>query len=1518
MKCPHCGYSWTYGGNAPFYCTCPRCYRKVKIKSPPKSRVKHSTIFLIILVTLLFAAPVMAAAEVNVSIEGTTVIGRFVATGATIWSGVAGTDDSRTINETLNNASSVSTCEFTGNFTLTKQITSGKSLTLMNASGANATFNLTGLSDGEAGFLITGTLGTATKLTSDVAAGANSFTVTSASGIDTNKILFVYDDVIWSPTYSTRKSGELHKIDSVAGTTVTLKEPIITGYTTANNAYAQPATPVNVSMTNMYLYTVTPTANTDGLKTNYARDVNFSFMRMEGIGRHGASFWNTINVTAQHNEITGARMTGEGYGLSATDASANLNFSWNNITNCRHPVAVDGTGASSLGQVRNITVADSLLKAWVNDADASYALDSHTNTLSMTARNLTLYKGSEGSTATAGIGAKVLDFQNVTIIGNGSTGYGLAPRGVITDSFWYVRNVTFDGVDLGFYPFTSGGADWDYIYFHDSSGSSSPYLYLGTLSAYTLIDTDQMKPFVGFSGTIHSGTAPLSLPLTSNSSIVKIDSYKWNLTNVTGNNTQVAVSTADDPTLSVPIGNWTVQLNVTNEAGTNSSAMLYWVNVSAPASSATGTVNITYNRYLSRANYNSTWFDLRNGSGTSVASPSSQSYSGFIDTGNSPVNQDYYRMVFYAGYVNVSEALPAGFDLESGTLTVYGANSDQAYLGEQCALLVDLHPASTTYTSLVAADYSTSTYTELSDDCNTGAGSNTSHTYTLNAAGLAYINKTGPTAVALMSNRTARLENFTWASVPASLSSRTHHRPLDYLNGSFTPSFSLTYHIDDLTPPDNPTGFTNTTSTTSTTISWTNSGDSDFNHTYVLWDGLWVGNLSNVTASYANSSLTPGTEYTLSAKSCDLLGNCNAAYATHTVLTGVITTAAFSGTPTNGATPLTVTFTDASTETPTGWSWAYKNATVGWTAFPTNETEQNPVTTFVAGTYDTNLTATNAYGSDDEIKTGYIIVLPDPPVAAFSANDTALCMGDYVLFTDASTNLPDGWLYQFGDGNTSTSQNPTFQFNVAGVFDVNMRANNTGGLDWENKSAYVEVLDCSIPTADFSASDTSICDGDSVTFTDLSTKSPTSWLYQFGDGNTSALQNPVFTYNVPGTYSVNLRATNAYGNDWENKTLYMTVADCHAPVAAFSANNTSICAMDYAQFTDASTHTPTSWLYQFGDGNTSSSQNPLFQFNVVGLMTVNMRATNAYGNDWENKSAYVSVTDCAPPTAAFHAGDTTLCAGDWVWFADESTKSPTSWYWEFGTESTSTVQTPLVQFNLPGTASVNMRATNAFGSDWENKTGYMVITDCSVLPATGTIVTEPATDITSKNLTLHASSATGSVYWQYGTKALNPLWTTDNVTASGGLANITESGMPLMSGTKFYFRACDSSGCGAELNATLLAVTAAPTSTFSKPAQNMSKSHLDPVVVAGSITEPYVWSAGTVEVVISILLFFIFSGLWLRQREVILPVMAGLIGSGMLFYAGTNSVGVSNEFLLITIGIIAISLTGIVVGMLKR
>ena len=166
--------------------------------------------------------------------------------------------------------------------------------------------------------------------------------------------------------------------------------------------------------------------------------------------------------------------------------------------------------------------------------------------------------------------------------------------------------------------------------------------------------------------------------------------------------------------------------------------------------------------------------------------------------------------------------------------------------------------------------------------------------------------------------------------------------------------------------------------------------------------------------------------------------------------------------------------------------------------------------------------------------------------------------------------------------------------------------------------------DDSPPVAAFIASETSIGEGTSVSFTDQSTSTPTTWSWDFGDGNTSSNQNPSHTYNSVGVYTVELTATNAYGFDTETKTNYITV-NSSAPIAVFIASETSIDEGTSIAFTDQSTNTPTTWDWTFGDGNTSSDQNPSHTYSSVGIYTVKLTVTNDYGYDTETKRNYIKV-----------------------------------------------------------------------------------------------------------------------------------------------------------------------------------------------------------------------------------------------------------------------------------------------------
>jgi PKD repeat protein len=165
----------------------------------------------------------------------------------------------------------------------------------------------------------------------------------------------------------------------------------------------------------------------------------------------------------------------------------------------------------------------------------------------------------------------------------------------------------------------------------------------------------------------------------------------------------------------------------------------------------------------------------------------------------------------------------------------------------------------------------------------------------------------------------------------------------------------------------------------------------------------------------------------------------------------------------------------------------------------------------------------------------------NPPVTNFVANQTTVLTNTTVNFTDLSTNSPSSWSWNFGDGGNSTSQNPSHTYTVPGTYTVTLTATNAEGSDSEVKTAYITVYAPAAPVADFVASNVNPSVGQSITFTDLSTNIPTSWSWDFGDGNVSSVQNPTHSYTNPGTYTVTLIATNAYGFDDEIKVGYIVI-----------------------------------------------------------------------------------------------------------------------------------------------------------------------------------------------------------------------------------------------------------------------------------------------------------------------------------------------------------------------------------------
>jgi uncharacterized protein (TIGR02145 family) len=196
-----------------------------------------------------------------------------------------------------------------------------------------------------------------------------------------------------------------------------------------------------------------------------------------------------------------------------------------------------------------------------------------------------------------------------------------------------------------------------------------------------------------------------------------------------------------------------------------------------------------------------------------------------------------------------------------------------------------------------------------------------------------------------------------------------------------------------------------------------------------------------------------------------------------------------------------------------------------------------------------------------------------------------------------------------------------------GEKEIKVIAKDDRGGTEEDEITILLIPKVEPPVAAFSVDTTSITEGDTVYFTDESTNSPTSWDWDFGDGSTSTEQNPSHTYSSAGSYTVRLTVTNSVGSDSETKTNYITVnSEIFKPVAAFTASPTTIIEEGAVQFTDQSTNEPTEWSWDFGDGSTSTEQNPNHSYTNEGTYDVSLTVTNSAGSDSETKTDMITVT----------------------------------------------------------------------------------------------------------------------------------------------------------------------------------------------------------------------------------------------------------------------------------------------------
>ena len=460
-----------------------------------------------------------------------------------------------------------------------------------------------------------------------------------------------------------------------------------------------------------------------------------------------------------------------------------------------------------------------------------------------------------------------------------------------------------------------------------------------------------------------------------------------------------------------------------------------------------------------------------------------------------------------------------------------------------------------------------------------------------------------------------------------------------------------------------PISFTNT--------SVTNGGSAIVNTSWDFGDGN-AATTSNATHAYS----LPGT-YTVTLVTTNASGNVDAEIKPNYITILPAPTVGFSITGAGCTIPLVLTFNNTSSQGASyTYSWSFGNGQTSTLATP-------PAITYTtAGSYSIGLTVTN---SSNGCSANFADTIA---VSNFQTGITAplnACVGQTVVFNDNSTAGANAWNWGFGGQGTSTQQNPSFTFNTAGVYTIQLASQNT--LSGCSGSTTQQITVQGAITPSFTANPLTNCSPASINFTNTTGLAGT-YTWTFGNGQTYTGQTPpaqIYTYS--GQFDVTLSVTTAAGcigtttlND------YITISNIEA---GFMAATHTGCDPLTVQFVDSSS-TPNpanpivSWQWNFGNGQTYNGQNPPAQTYPLGLFDVTLIVTSQSGCvDTAFVNDYVTVGHIN--SVGFTVLPIVSCARTDVDFTNTSVilaphqPNEVTYFWDF-TEGTSTQENPSYQF----------------------------------------------------------------------------------------------------------------------------------------------------------------------------------------------------------------------------------------------
>ena len=397
--------------------------------------------------------------------------------------------------------------------------------------------------------------------------------------------------------------------------------------------------------------------------------------------------------------------------------------------------------------------------------------------------------------------------------------------------------------------------------------------------------------------------------------------------------------------------------------------------------------------------------------------------------------------------------------------------------------------------------------------------------------------------------------------------------------------------------------------------------------------------------------------------------------------------AAFTASPTASCLPTQlVTFNNQSVGGGLTYFWQFDGTATSTVANPSYLYQQEVTTA--------TLTVTDSVGCQSSASQPISI---GTLVADFTATNLKPCTGEKITFINSSSIQGNSWYWDFGDGTTSTSSSAQKAYLQPGVYTVTFVVHAAGGcVDSITKVDYITVKQgFTVPKATFGADSVLTCGQPLTTnFTNTTpgTSSGCTFSWNFGDGDTSNLQNPTETFTQPGNYTVVLTITDSNGC----KVVGTEVGFIQTarPVANFSVSSNA-CLGSSVTFSNQSSNAQ-GFLWIFGDGDSSYASSPTHQYAATGNYSVTLIAYNEGGCDTS-----ITKTNCISITHVhvdFKVNSTfSPCPPFVCLLTNQSDARVNKFHWDFGDGTTDTAENPTHIYFYPGVYTVSLVGTTPQG-----------------------------------------------------------------------------------------------------------------------------------------------------------------------------------------------------------------------------